>query len=131
MRQELLDLIKDAKTISYRVSNELPYQASGTPLYLKNPKTLYVDQEQSTIETMVEVLNQVNIYNKVISIRVYFANDAKQEPRDRMDLMLALTQIKDQIPGDYHKREIIISNNYENDMDLTTIEYRFNTIYKE
>jgi len=131
MRQQLLDLIKDAKTISYRVSNELPYQASGTPLYLKNPKTLYVDQEQNTIETMVEVLNQVNIYNKVISIRVYFANDAKQEPRDRMDLMLALTQIKDQIPGDYHKREIIISNNYENDMDLTTIEYRFNTIYKE
>lgn len=131
MRQQLLELVKQAPTTSYRVSNELPYLNSDNPLYLKNPKTIYVDQPQTQTEVLLKVLNQVNLYNEITSIRIYFANDAKQEPRDRLTLLLALTQIKDQVQGSFDSRETTISNDYVNDISVTTVEYRFNTIYKE
>ena len=131
MRAELLELVKQIPTTSYRVSNELPYSNSDNPLYLKNPKTIYVDQPQTQVELLLKVLNQVNVYNQVTTIRIYFANDAKQQPRDQLTTLLALTQIKDQVPGSFDSRETTISNDYLNDIMITTIEYRFNTIYKE
>ena len=50
MRQEVIDKIKSLGLAGYNVSSEVPYDDGGNTLYVKNPKTIYIDNVQTIAE---------------------------------------------------------------------------------
>jgi hypothetical protein len=129
MRQELIDYIGDQNLGSFILSQELPYDSSGTALYVKNPKRIYVDRTQYTTEPIILTLDGVNISNEIASVRVYFASDAKQLPPSYDDALTSLRAGKDavNIVG-YQRRECLVSSRFQEDLMITELEYRFTKI---
>ena len=124
MRDEIKDYLKGIKFGSYSVSDELPFSNSGTVLYLKNPKRIYVDTDQYSTEVFMPVLNAVNIDAEVTIVRIYFSNDSKQLPKDYQQTIESIKGTKD-IFTEYFRKTTDISTEHVGDLLVTTIEFRF------
>jgi hypothetical protein len=126
MRTLLLDYIKALKLKQYQVATEYPFSNSGTVLYLKNPKKIYVDNPQIAVENFAPVFSGT-IDNEVHTIRVYFVNDAKQLPTEYAELIQSFRTAKDalEIDPSFFRRTCSITTEYENDLLVTTVEYQF------
>ena len=129
MRTQVVDRIKALAINGVNLSNELPFAESGVPLYLKNPKTLYVDRTQYESAPIVQTLGGVNINNTTTSVSVYLAVDAKN-PQAQLDTIIdSLRGIEDTIVLDgTHTRESTVSTDYEDDMLVVTVEYNLTRI---
>lgn len=125
MREEFLELLKKLDIVSYKVSEELPFSNSNMPMYIKNQKYIYVDNDISTIETLIPIMSGVNVEVDIQTIRIYLSNDAKKLPPDYATLVSLIKNTKEDITGNYYKRECSIVNNYENDVTITTFEFKF------
>lgn len=125
MRSDLLAYIKQLKLKNFSTSDELPF-SSGTDLYLKNPKRIYVDVEQVEMTAFIPLLNSPDIDQAVHTIKVYFATDAKQLPADYSQVVSLIRLGKDSIsvPRGLGK-DAVSSSEYVNDMLVTTIEFTF------
>ena len=125
MRSLLVDYFNSLNLGTFLLSQELPWVESGTALYLKNPKRIYVDVTQYTSEPLTVALNGQHINQEVATVRVYFSADAKQLPADYEQVVIDLKSGRNiQIDGVF-RRECEVSTNYENDMLVTTLEFRF------
>lgn len=125
MREEFIELLKKLDIVSYKVSEELPFSNSNIPMYIKNVKYIYVDNEISTIETLIPIMSGVNVEVDIQTIRIYLSNDAKKLPPDYNTLVSLIKNTKEDITGNYYKRDCVIENNYENDISVTTFEFKF------
>jgi hypothetical protein len=126
MREALLDYIKGLNLLSYKETKELPYTNSDTPLYIKNSKRIYVDEPQVNVEPFIQILNGNGLDNEITSIRVYFSNDAKNPPSDYSNTVVSLKKFKNLYKKDeYYRSESLVETNYENDLNITVIEFRF------
>lgn len=59
---------------------ETPYDESGIPLYVKNPKKVYVSVDQTETAPLIRTLNSANISTTNTSATVFFSVDAKSVP---------------------------------------------------
>ena len=129
MRAELLDYLKALKFKNYNVSDELPFSNSGTAMFAKNVKRIYLDLEQYTNEPFIQLFGDYNIDSEVTSVRLYFTTDAKQLPSDYSTLMNQLRSAKNVPTSEkYFRREVTNSTSFDNDLMLTEVEYRFTKI---
>lgn len=126
MRAELLDYLKALQLKNYNVSDELPFSNSGTVMYTKNIKRIYIDLEQIGTEPFIQLFGDYNIDSEVHSVRLYFSTDAKQLPSDYSTLVSQLRAAKN-VPTEerYIRREVISSTSFENDLMITEFEFRF------
>tara|TARA_R110000803_G_scaffold38347_1_gene82810 strand:- start:110 stop:499 length:390 start_codon:yes stop_codon:yes gene_type:complete len=128
MRTQVIDKIKALALNGIKLSNELPYDESGA-IYIKNPKTLYVDQTQYESVPIIQALNGLNISNTTTAVSVYLAVDAKN-PLAQLDTIIqSLRGLEDTIVLDgTHTRESTVSTNYEDDLLIVSVEYRLTRI---
>lgn len=126
MRQELLDYIGYQGLGSFSLSQELPYDSSGVPLYIRNVKKIYVDLAQYNDDTLIKTLDGAHVYNEITSVKVYFTADAKQLPANYESLISLLKGAKDAdtITG-ANRRECLVSTSFQEDLLVTELEYRF------
>lgn len=129
MRQEVLDYINGLSLGSFTTTSDLPYDASGNPLYLTNVKKIYVDSEQVSTEPLVTALDGPVIDNEVTSVTIYFSADAKQLPANYDTLVTDLKNAKNitTVSG-VHRRELDLSSEFQGDLIVKTLEIRFNTV---
>ena len=129
MRQEVLNYINGLSLGTFTVSSDLPYDASGSALYLQNVKKIYVDAEQVTTEPLVTALNGPVIDNEVTSVSIYFSADAKQLPANYDTLVSDLKKAKNitTVSG-LHRRESDYSSDFQGDLIVNTLEIRFNKV---
>lgn len=125
MRTQLLNYIEALKLKTYKVSKELPFSNSGVVMHLKNPKTIYVDEDQVATEVIIPILSGVDIDGETTTVRVYLSTDAKQQPSDYSTLVTALKNAKILLGTTYFRKECDVTTEYENDLQVTTVEYRF------
>ena len=129
MRQQLLDYISTLNLGSFILSQELPWEESGTALYLKNLKKIYVDTTEYQDEPLIQTLSGSNVNNEISIVRVYFSCDAKQLPADYDDLVTDLKLGKDIVTDDgFLNRQCNVETNIANDVLSTTMEFRFTKI---
>jgi hypothetical protein len=129
MRTEILDYINTLNLGSFLISQELPWEESGTALYLKNLKKIYVDAPQYQNETLIAALNGLNINNETSVVRILFACDAKQTPANYEALVTDLKSAKDITTIEVvRSRQCDVSTDIENDALVTTLEIRFTKI---
>jgi len=131
MRQEVIDYIQTLDIGGYNVSNELPWEESGTPLYIKNLKKIYVDVDQFEIDPFIQTFSGLNINNETTVVRIFFANDAKNLPPNYSDVVSELRTAKDiEVIQGFNRREALVSTEVQADRLVTELELRFTKISK-
>lgn len=126
MRAELLDYIGTINLGSFILSQELPWEESGTALYLKNLKKIYVSVTEFQTEPLIQTLNGGNVNNEISIVRIYFSCDAKQLPADYDDVVADIREGKNVVTDDgFTNRQCIVTTDLTNDVLTTTMEFRF------
>lgn len=126
MRTELIDYINTLALGSFTLSQELPWEESGTALFLKNPKKIYVNVEQYENEPFIQTLSAVNINNETAVVDIIFSCDAKQLPANYSDLVADIKAGKDitTVLG-VNRRQVNVETEIVNDLLVTTVGIRF------
>jgi hypothetical protein len=126
MRQSVIDYLQGLNLGSFTIANEVPWTETGTQLYLKNLKKIYVDVDAFTAEPVITTFTGLNLNNETTLVRVYFANDAKQLPSNYDDVVASIRAAKD-ISSEvgYNRREADVLTSYESDRLVTEIELRY------
>lgn len=126
MRDQIIEHLNGQNLGEFILSRELPWSSSGTPLYVKNAKKIYVDLEETSNDPLFATLDGLTFTNTVSIVRLYFSNDAKILPAGYQDAVAILKAAKDTdlITGAL-RRECLISTEFIEDQLITTVEYRF------
>lgn len=129
MRTEVIDYLVSAPLHSYNFSRELPFEEGGTPLYLKNPKTIYVDTVNKDVRQLFATLQGDSIHVETQTVTVYFSNDAKNTPANYDDLIEYLVKGKDiETTQGFNDTSVDISTEVDGDLTVTTVEYQYTKI---
>ena len=127
MRTDVIDYLQTLNLGTFIVSTELPFSESGTPLYIKNLKKVYVDVDQYIVDPIISTLNGLNITRDTVAVRVYLANDAKSIPPNYDDVVSQIRTAKNILSttGGFSTREVDVRTSFEADKLITEIELRF------
>jgi hypothetical protein len=126
MRTAVLDYVKSLDLGKYSVSNEAPYDESDVPLYIRNPKRIYVNFAQTVSDPFIQTLSGLNIANETTVIQVFLSSDAKLVPSNYESVIEQIKGAKDltTIPG-INRREVQVDVDFTNDLIVTTVELRY------
>ena len=128
MRAELLSYLTTAtSTATIKVVSELPWNTAGEPLYLKNMKRMYLDQEQRTQTTLVPTLNGGDVYQDDLTVTGYFAVDAKNSPTGLSQAITTILSARDKTGVNNFGSEVDYTTDIQDDVIVYTVEYRLNT----
>jgi hypothetical protein len=126
MRQAIIDGISALSLGTFAVSSELPWTASGQPLYEKNFKVFYVSEPESVESNLFNTLDAGIFAKKESTIRAYVYIDAKLKPSNYDSLVSGVRNVKDttSITG-VTSRECDIQTSLQADSLLTEFVFRF------
>ena len=127
MRQDVIDYLQTLNLGTFIVSNELPFSESGTPLYIKNLKKIYVDVDQSTVNPVITTLDGVNVTVDSTAIKMFFANDAKSIPANYDEVVTSLKSARNILSttSGISSRRVDVTTDLQADRLITQIELRF------
>jgi len=109
------------------VSSELPFTAAGVALYDKNMKKLYIDAEQNATTELFSTLDYNDVFQQEIIINGYLTVDAKNQPSDINTVISHVINSRLSVANCY-LRECGVTNDYTEDRNTYTFEFRFLTI---
>ena len=128
MRAELLSYLTTAtSTATIKVVSELPWNSAGEPLYLKNMKKMYLDQEQVEQTTLIPTLGDQDVYQNDLSVKGYFAVDAKTLPSGLDSAITTILSARDKTGVINFGNEADYTTDIQDDVIIYTVEYRLNT----
>jgi hypothetical protein len=129
MRSELLAYLTTATSaLAVKTVSELPWNTAGEPLYLKNMKKFYLDQEQVEQSTLIPVLpGSTDVYQNNITVTGYFAVDAKNQPANLSQAITTILGARDRIGIRNFGLESDYTTEIQDDVLIYTVEYRMNT----
>ena len=126
MRQQILDYLAQNKVAGYTVTQELPWDSSGAPLYLKNFKRIYVGRDTVVQEPLIDTLNSAGVIDQITSVLVYVTTDAKNIPSN-LDTLVSTIQnarLDTDLTG-ATQRVTQVSTEYVSDALVTEFEISF------
>tara|TARA_R100000700_G_scaffold39125_1_gene51385 strand:+ start:152 stop:547 length:396 start_codon:yes stop_codon:yes gene_type:complete len=129
IRDDLITQIttNTAFTSNVDVSQELPFESGGSPLYEKNMGTVYVDEQQINVETLYKTLDESNVNQTTTTINAYLSTDAKNEFND-IDTVVANLLIARNVVNDTISSESNYETEITDDVITYTFEYNFITV---
>ena len=111
----------------FTISQELPFDSGGIPLYNKNLKTVYVDEQEIAVEELYSTLDQGVVNETTTTINAYLSVDAKNQLSDINTVVANLLVARNVIAG-----TIDSTSDYETaiaeDVITYTFEYNFTTV---
>lgn len=128
MRTELKSAITTAiSTLTqFAVSAELPWSQNGTPLYRKNMKKIYVDNERIEQTTLIPTLNGGEVFQNDSIALVYLAVDAKNPPSQLDSAISKILACKSTISVVNFGSESDYTVDLDEDVMTFTFEFRLN-----
>jgi hypothetical protein len=128
MRTELLSAITTAiSTLTqFAVSQELPWEQNGFPLFRKNMKKIYVDRTQLEETTLIPVLDGNDVFQDDLITQVYVAVDAKNTPTQLDALISKILATKSTIAVTNFGLESDYTVDKQEDVLIYTFEFRLN-----
>jgi hypothetical protein len=126
MRTELLTYLTAALTGTIKTSQELPFQEGTNPLYIKNPRRVYLDEPYTEEDVLLPTLGSLQINQRITIVRWYLTVDAKNRNTDLDAALIILSSAKDitTITGVY-TRLFDYTVSIDNDRVIYEGEYRF------
>jgi hypothetical protein len=114
-----LDVVLASSNVS--TSSELPFDSSGTPLYEKNMKKVYLDEDNILREPLVETLDFNHVENVVTTVTAYLTIDAKNPIGDIDTITSAIINSKNAVSG-----QITRNCDMTTSFDADKLTYQFN-----
>jgi len=109
------------------ISQELPFDQSGVPLYNRNLTTIYVDEQEINVEELYSTLDQGVVNQTTTTVNAYLSVDAKNEYNDIDTIVANLLIARNVVTG-----TVTSESNYEteitDDVITYTFEYNFITV---
>ena len=126
MRTEILDYFKANKVNGYTLTQELPWDTQGNPLYLKNFKYIYVDSDQIAQEPLIDVLNGAGIVNQITTVTTFITTDAKNQPSNYATMVSTFmnARLDTDITG-VTQRATQVSTEFIGDAQVTQFDFSF------
>jgi hypothetical protein len=90
-------------------------------------KKLYLDQDQVSQTTLIPTLNGGDVFQNDLTVRGYFAVDAKNQPVGLSTAITTILNAKDQTGIINFGSESDYTTEIQDDVIIYTIEYRLNT----
>ncbi|CAB4158722.1 hypothetical protein UFOVP700_27 [uncultured Caudovirales phage] len=129
MRTELLAYLTANLAGTIRASQELPFEESGNPLYLKNMRRVYLNEPVLEQSELIATLDTPDIVQTITTVRGFLTVDAKNR---NSDLDTALNTMA------AARNVTTITNAFRKEFDYTPVvdadriiyefEYRFYTL---
>lgn len=130
MRAEILAEIRALDITGYTISDELPWDSSGTPLYLKNRRVVYVSEPNVEDTVLLNTLDGMGrLYGRLRTVQVYVSVDAKQKPAKYDLLVDGILGVVDQFRG-FHDVAVELINTLDADQLVAEIEFRTTELRK-
>ena len=128
MRTELLSAITAAVSTltQFAVSQELPWEQNGTPLFRKNMKKIYVDRDRMEESTIIPTLNGGDVFQNDLITEVYVAVDAKNPPSQLDALISKVLSTKNTVNVVNFGSESDYTVDLNEDVLTYTFEFRVN-----
>jgi hypothetical protein len=128
MRSELLSyLVTATSSTVIKTVSELPWNTAGEPLYLKNMKKFYLDEDQVEETVLIPVLNGNDVMSRVNTVKGYFAVDAKNQPAGLSTAITTILGAKAQTGLVNNGSESDYTTEIQDDVIVYTVEFRLNT----
>ena len=109
------------------ISEELPFDSGGTPLYEKNPNVVYVDEEQLNVEQLYRTLDQGNVNQTTTTVNAYLSTDAKNQFND-INTVVANLLIARNVVTNVTDSNSDYETEITDDVITYTFEYNFITV---
>ena len=111
----------------FNVVSDLPYDASGQPLYQKNFKTVYIDEQEDTKTQLYRTLDQGEVFQTDTVVNAYVTVDAKNQPSDIDNVITGILSAKSVVTGT-QLNEATYETEIEDDYITYTFEYNFTNV---
>lgn len=111
----------------FSLSTELPFVAGGTALFLKNMKTVYVDEAQTEVNEYIRTLDKRDVDYDDTTIRAYVAVDAKNKPSQTNSMLVAIEAAKSAIAPVINS-DTVLTTEIQDDVIVYSVEYKIRTI---
>jgi hypothetical protein len=130
MRTELLTAITQSiSTLTqFAVSQELPWEQNGTPLYRKNMKRVYVGPDELTQSSLIPTLDHANVLQNTTVNQVFVSVDAKNNPTQLPELISQVLSARDKTGIVNFVTEADYTQERSEDVLTLTFEFRLNAI---
>lgn len=127
MRQHVVNTISAfiGDHAGFAISNELPFEKDGSPLYISNAKRVYVDREQISREPLFEFVSGEQIDQDITDVTAYVVTDAKNEPSDLLAFIGDMRAVKDSPPAGVFRTAVEHTTTIENDLVTHQFVYTF------
>ena len=112
---------------NFNVVSDLPYDASGQPLYQKNFKTVYIDEQEDSKVQLYRTLDQGEVFQTDVIVNAYLTVDAKNQPSDIDNVITGILNAKNVITGT-QLNEAFYETEIQDDFITYTFEYNFTNV---
>lgn len=112
---------------SFGVSSELPFESGGTPLHVKNMKTVYVDDLLETRDQLYRTLDQNSVYQTLTQVQAFLSVDAKNQPSDTETVITSMLNARNVITGT-QVNDAFVESEIEADVLTYTFQYNITKI---
>ena len=109
------------------VSSELPWTSAGEPLYEKNMKKLYLDEDNILKEPLVETLDFNHVEDIQTTVTGYLTIDAKNPIGDIDTITSAIINSKNAIGGQIYKN-CNMTTSFTGDQLIYQFDFTFSKI---
>lgn len=120
-----LDIALASTNVS--VSAELPYSSAGEPLYQKNMKTVYIDEDNISKTILIPTLDNSDVTETTTTVTAYLAVDAKNDLSDIDSIVSSILNSRNAISGQT-VNECEMETDIESDVLTYTFNYNFITV---
>ena len=128
MRSVIYNFIKglNLKVKGFTLTEHLPWEDNGAPLYHHNKKYIYVNTSQTEQAPLFDAFNQTGTINETTTVSVFFVNDAKILPAN-YDEVVDLIKEARLAPGTegYIQRTVQVNSDFQEDALITTFIFSF------
>tara|TARA_R110000744_G_scaffold159306_5_gene275444 strand:- start:6424 stop:6816 length:393 start_codon:yes stop_codon:yes gene_type:complete len=112
---------------SVSVSQELPFDSAGVPLYEKNMKKLYIGEDNTAREPLIPVLDFNPVENVVTIVTAFLTIDAKNPLTDIDTITAAVINSKNSISNQITRNCAMVTD-FTDDRLTYQFEFEFTTI---
>ena len=109
------------------ISQELPFDSGGIPLYDKNMNVVYVDEQDKVVEQLYRTLDQGNVNQTTTTVNAYLSTDAKNQFAD-INTVVSNLLIARNVITNVTESDSDYETEITDDRITYTFEYTFTTI---
>ena len=109
------------------VSAELPFNSAGEPLYQKNMKHVYLDEDNISKTQLFSTLDKSDVMQTDTTVTAFLAVDAKNDLSDIDTVIASILNSRDAVTGQT-VNECEMETDIEDDILTYTFNFNFITV---